>query len=250
MIRAYIIDDEILAIENLKTIITQNYPDIEIVGVSQNIDSAARVINSLKIDLLFLDIELKDGNGFEIFEKIESIGFRTVFVTAFSEYAIKAFKFFALDYILKPIDMNELTLAIEKCRISLADKINFESYYDEVKRKIAEAGLNYTNKIILKHQSGFDVLKYSEIIYIEADSSYCTFYCVNQKKIIYSKNSAEVEKMLPANIFIRIHKSYIINKNFVKNNTISNKEIVLSDNKVLPIARRRMEIVFSFLKKA
>jgi two-component system LytT family response regulator len=86
-------------------------------------------------------------------------------------------------------------------------------------------------------------------MYIEADSSYCTFYCTNNKKIIYSKSSSEVEKMLPSNLFVRIHKSYIVNSSFIKDDTIDKKEITLINGTVLPIARRRLEEVFSFLKK-
>ena len=249
MIKAYIVDDEILAIDNLRTIIEQNFKDVKIVGVSQTLNQAASEINLLHIDLLFLDIELKNGNGFDIYEKIENVSFRTIFVTAYSEYAVKAFKFFALDYLLKPIDVAELTLAIQKCKISLDDKSNLAAYYNEIKKQLSESALNYTNKIILKHQSGFDVLRYSEIMYIEADSSYCTFYCTNNKKIIYSKSSSEVEKMLPSNLFVRIHKSYIVNRSFIKDDTVDKKEITLTNGTVLPIARRRLEEVFSFLKK-
>lgn len=245
VIKAYIIDDEELAVENLKAMLYQNFPFVLLAGSSQTIEKAVSEIPKLNIDVVFLDIELKNGNGFDLFEQLKKIEFRVIFVTAFSEYAIKAFKYYALDYILKPIGIKELKNALDKCLLESNKREEIDKFYADLSRSNS-TDTNFTNKIILKHQNEIEILKYNEIIYIQADASYCVFHCVNNKKIVYSKSSNEVEKMLPANLFLRIHKSYIINKLFIKDNKVGSKTVLLSNGISLPIARRRFADVLSF----
>lgn len=247
VIKAYIIDDESLAIENLKSLLYQNFPFVLLAGSSQTIENAVVEIPNLKIDVLFLDIELKNSNGFDLFEQLNKIDFRVIFVTAYSEYAVKAFKYYALDYILKPIDLKELRIAIDKCLIQNSPPQEIEQFYAEL-NKSNSVDANYNNKIILKHQNEIEVLKYSEIVYIQADSSYCIFHCTNNRKVVYSKSSNEVEKLLPDNLFLRIHKSYIINKLFIKDNKIGSKHVELTTGVNLPIARRRFSDVLAFFR--
>jgi len=245
VVKAYIIDDESLAIDNMKTLLYQNFPFVLLTGCSHTIEKAVLEIPNLNIDVLFLDIELKNGNGFDLFEQLPKIDFRVVFVTAYSEYAIKAFKFYALDYILKPIDLKELRSAIDKCQLHGSNPKEIEKFYTDLRKSTAVES-NYSNKIILKHQNEIEVLKYSEIVYIQADSSYCIFHCTNNRKIVYSKSSSEVEKSLPDNLFLRIHKSYIINRLFIKDNKIGSRSVELTTGMILPIARRRFADVITF----
>lgn len=246
-LKTYIIDDEILAIENLKTILYKNFPFVLLVGTAQSIDKAVTEIPTLNIDILFLDIELKNSDGFEIFEKLSKINFRIIFVTAFSEYAIKAFKFYALDYILKPLNLSELKVALDKALMQNTDKYEIERFYDSIMKSKSSEN-SFTNKLILKHQNGIEVLKFSEIVFIQADASYCIFHCLNDKKITYSKNSSEVEKILPSSLFIRIHKSYIVNRIFINEKKIGNKNIILTTGTSLPVARRRYDDLISFFR--
>lgn len=237
MINAIIIDDEAKARESLKKTIIAYCPEINILAMGNNVDEAVKLINQLSPDLVFLDIEMPNGNGFTLFDKIKNPTFSTVFTTAYEEYAIKAFRIAALDYLTKPIDFRQLQEAVirykNKQKIELKEQ-RLELLIENITNRPSEF-----NKIALPDNEGYTMIKISDIIYCQADSSYTIVHLLNGKKIITSKLLKLIEELLPAQTFYRIHKSYIVNLNLIKQYIkIDGNQVVLENDIRLDVSER------------
>ncbi len=237
MINAIIIDDEAKARESLKKTITAYCPEINILAMGNNVDEAVKLINQLSPDLVFLDIEMPNGNGFTLFDKIKNPTFSTVFTTAYEEYAIKAFRIAALDYLTKPIDFRQLQEAVirykNKQKIELKEQ-RLELLIENITNRPSEF-----NKIALPDNEGYTMIKISDIIYCQADSSYTIVHLLNGKKIITSKLLKLIEELLPTQTFYRIHKSYIVNLNLIKQYIkIDGNQVVLENDIRLDVSER------------
>jgi two-component system LytT family response regulator len=227
MIRSVVVDDEKPSREVLCNYLKEYCPDVEVVATAGSVKSAYRVIRKLDPDLVFLDIELGDGKGFDLLNLFDKMDFRIVFVTAYSEYAVKAFRFSAVDYLLKPVKIDELKEAVEKAR-----NLNGTN----IKSQNIEAFLNNLNSIgkmlptlVIPHLKGYEVLKISDIIMCRADG-YCTyFHLTGNRKIVSSKNLKQYEELLADQNFIRVHHSFIISLNHVTSYT-KQGEIILTEN--------------------
>jgi len=227
MIRSVVVDDEKPSREVLCNYLKEYCPDVEVVATAGSVKTAYRIIKKQEPDLVFLDIELGDGKGFDLLNLFEKLDFKIVFVTAYSEHAVKAFRFSAIDYLLKPVKIDELMEAVEKAR-----NLNGTN----MKSQNLEAFLNNLNSVskmlptlVIPHIKGYEVLKISEIIMCRADG-YCTyFHLTGNRKIVSSKNLKQYEELLADQNFIRVHHSYIISLNHVTSYT-KQSEILLTEN--------------------
>ena len=213
-ISAVIIDDEPGNVFTLVELVKQYCPRVSIAGTAPDALKGYDLIVQIKPDLVFLDIEMPYGNAFDLLDKLLPVSFEVIFVTAFNDYAIKAFKYAALDYLLKPVNINELKEGINKVSKRLEEKnINtrVSSLLDNLRSESAVA-----QKIALPTIEGCSFENVNDIMYLQAEGSYTYIYCKEKTKLLVSKSLKEFEEILPAASFCRIHHSSIININFVK----------------------------------
>jgi len=226
MLRALVIDDEKPSRDVICKLLKDYCNDIQVVGMANSVKSAYKSITVINPDLMFLDIELGDGKGFDLLKMFERIDFKVIFMTAFSEYAIKAFRVNAVDYLLKPIQLDELKSAVDKVK-----RINNESKYSEnisTFIKGIHEGSELDSTIVISHIKGFEVLKINEIIMCKADG-YCTYFHMTGKRTVFStKNLKLYESILMKHGFVRVHHSYIVNISYVSGYT-KQGEIILAE---------------------
>jgi two-component system, LytTR family, response regulator len=213
MIRVVVIDDEKPSREVICNYLKQYCDEVQVVATASSVKNAYKAIKKNNPDLVFLDIELGDGKGFDLLTMFEKISFKIVFVTAYSEYAIKAFRINAIDYLLKPVKIDELKIVVEKARSVISVNTDSELIIEIIKNFSCNTSLQPT--IIIPHTKGFDVLKVNEIIMCKADG-YCTnFILTGNRKVMSSKHMKHYETFLSEHNFFRVHHSYIINLNHV-----------------------------------
>jgi two-component system LytT family response regulator len=213
-IKVVIIDDEPGNIVTISELLKEYCPELMIAGTASNPLTGFDLVQATRPDIVFLDIEMPFGNAFDFLDKFEQVDFEVIFITAFSNYALKAIKYDALDYILKPVDINELKLAVTKAMKRLEDK-NKNSRIASI-LNILDGESKEIQKIGLTSIDGFHIEEVQQIMYLIADGSYTEVYIRNKKKQLVSKNLKEFEDILPASIFCRVHHSHLININFVK----------------------------------
>jgi len=213
MLRTIVIDDEKLSREVICNYLKAYSSDIEVVARASSVSTAFKAINRHHPDFIFLDIEMADGKGFDLLMMFEKIDFKVIFVTAYSEYAVKAFRFSAVDYLLKPVKIDELISAVEKIK-SLKDQVPGMGTLSELMKNLNRDSA-FPSTLVIPHLKGFDVLKISEIIMCMADG-YCTnFHVAGNRKYTSSKNLKHFDEMLEEHNIIRVHHSYLVNLNHV-----------------------------------
>lgn len=230
-----IIDDEPNARENLQILIEQYCPDLNVVGMAANIKQGKILINEFEPDLVFLDIAMPGGDGFELLKEFDDRDFSVIFITAHSEFALKAFKADAIDYLQKPIDIEELQKAQDKAmKFSYADNLTQKSEKVTMEDEI--------EKISIPTRSGYIFIENKDILYFKADENYTELFLVNGTKILSSKTIKRYEEKVNPHIFYRVHKSFIINKhNHLKElSRQMGNFAVMSNGDNIPIARRRL----------
>jgi two-component system LytT family response regulator len=226
MLRGIIIDDEARARSVLATLIKENVPDIEIVDTADDVPNGVISINKYKPDVVFLDVEMPNYNGFQLLDFFENINFNIVFTTAYSDYALQAFQVSAIDYLLKPIQIEQLLKAVEKLK-SHAKTQNNEKF-QTLKTNLGEKGVQ---KLALPVSNGLRFVPLEEIIYLEADGAYTNFMLRDGSKIVVSKKIKEFEDALsPDKKFFRPHRSYIVNLNSIKQYIKSDGGYLIMDN--------------------
>ncbi|MFZ0280762.1 MAG: LytTR family DNA-binding domain-containing protein [Bacteroidales bacterium] len=225
MLRTIVIDDEKLSREVLCNYLKDYCNEIETVATASSVKTAYKAIRKYTPDLIFLDIEMADGKGFDLLAMFERIDFRIIFVTAYSEYAVKAFRFSAVDYLLKPVKIDELRDSVEKVKIlnnNVPGQDNLTALINNIK-----TGTNLLPTLVIPNLKGFEVLKIHEIIMCQAEG-YCTnFYITGNRKVVSSKNLKHFDSLLEDHNFIRVHHSYLININHVTGYTRQG-EIILT----------------------
>lgn len=225
-LKAIIVDDENHSRETLKNLLEEFCPDVKVLASVGNVQNAVKEIKLLNPDLVFLDIELQSGTGFDILAQLGEINFEVIFTTAFDQYAIKAIKFSSLDYLLKPIDLEELQNAIEKAR-----KIkNRTSYNQQLVSLLNNLRQPKSSRICLATFDGMEFVNISDISYCEASGSYTSFKLTNGKKLLVSKHLKEYENLLAEHHFLRIHNSFLINLKEVKKYYKSDGGYILMNN--------------------
>lgn len=209
MLDVVLVEDEIHGRETLKNLLMEYCCDIEIIGMGASVGEGIDLINRCKPDLVFLDIELHSGMGFEILEAVDVLNFEVVFTTAYENYAVKAIKFSAIDYLLKPIDISELQDAVKKVKLRREAISQNQKLLNLLKN--LRYGNDHLKTLTLATSEGLEFIAVSDIIKLEANGSYTMFYLKNNRKLLVSKNLKEYEKLLPDAIFYRAHHSCIIN---------------------------------------
>jgi len=237
MIRAVTIDDEPESRKAITNILTDYCKDVTILGEADNVASGIKLIKETNPDVVFLDIQMPDGNGFDILESFDTINFHVIFVTAFNQYAIKAIEFSAIDYLLKPLDPAKLLKAVEKLK-NLSPKINQSSERVEMLLK----NKNNVSKIALPTLNGYRFVKVKDIIRCEANNNYTSFYLQTTEKIVVTRTLKDFESMLKDDSFIRVHQSHLINIDYVEQYIKGDGgTAIMSDGSEVEISRRKKD---------
>jgi two-component system LytT family response regulator len=242
--RAIIIENEEDARELLTTLIAEYIPEVSIVGQSSTVKGGVELIDTEEPELVFLDIDLDDGTGFDLLDQIDEPEFAVIFVTAYDDYALKAFKYNAIDYLLKPYTVSDLTKSIEKAGASL----NTGIVYKKLRTLVNQIQGRPKGKIPIYTIDGITIYHIDEIVRFEGDRAYCKLFLDGKREILVSKPLRELEAVLPLNVFFRVHKSHLININFVKK--YSKEEggfITMNNGDQVPISRRKKDDFIAFL---
>ncbi len=215
MIRAVLIDDEPQSCKSLAIKLKAVVEDIEIIGTYNHPERAISDIRKSKPDVVFLDIEMPGMNGFQLLEKIEEFDFEVIFVTAYNEYMLNALRISALDYLLKPVEAEELKNALERLRKKISRSENFMNTKEQLELLGDTLKQHSPKRLALATSQGIIFLKINEIIRVEALSNYSTFYLINKQKIMVSKTLKEFEPVLVMQNFFRVSRSCIVNTDYI-----------------------------------
>ncbi len=240
-----IIDDEKQARNSLRSDLSKHEDSLYILGEADSVETAVKLINEKEPDLVFLDINLGDGSGFNVLEKTAFKNFKTIFVTAYDQYAIKAFKVSALDFLLKPVDLDELSEAVKKAKALITPNTTEEQIKVFRDTKVVEA----EKKIVLKELDAIHIVKVNDLIACEASGIYTTFYINNNKQIVVSKNLKEYEEILEPYNFLRVHNSFLINAAKIEKFEKSDGGfLIMEGGQRVPVSQRKRDVVMDFLK--
>lgn len=239
-IRVIIIEDQQDYLDQIERLVSQQQ-GFSVVGTGDSVADALQLASTTHPDLLLLDINLADGTAFDILEQIPLPTYKVIFLTAYDDYAIKAIKYGALDYIVKPIKATELTAALLKVANS---QVSRDEQLRVTKQHYADGN---GKRIVLSSQQFLHIIELADIMYCQSDAGYTTFYLTGERKIVMPKNIKEFEELLPASTFIKTHQSHIVNYRFIDK---YDKEglIVLQSGTIIPVAVRRREQVLNYLK--
>ncbi|WP_339836566.1 LytTR family DNA-binding domain-containing protein [uncultured Flavobacterium sp.] len=251
MIKAILIDDDQNLREGMKGLLERFAPNIEIIGEADSVATGFEAMDTLKPQVVFLDIQLNDGTGFDILEQLAAkngnIKSNIVFITAHEQYAIKAFRFSALDFLLKPVDPDELQKVIVKIE-SVLEKTNDYAHIDLLLENIRKKVDNF-KRIALSTSDGIHLFDVSDIIRCENEDNYTKFYIKNSKPVMISKTLKEYEELLTEHGFERIHQSHLINLNYLKSYIKKDGGyVIMADESHLPISQRKRERLQEILK--
>ncbi|MDD7913901.1 LytR/AlgR family response regulator transcription factor [Polaribacter ponticola] len=239
-----VVDDIPDALEMLCNDIQKNHPEIDIIGKASSVIEAAKLLQQQEPDIIFLDIMLGDGTGFDLLEIVPNLKSKIIFVTASDEYAIKAFKFAAIDYILKPYSYNDLADSISKAKKQITpNKEQLTVLQESINKSITN-----NQKISLHTSEKIFVFELINIIRCKSDNNYTTFYLENGQKILVSKTLKYYADLLKEHQFIRVHQSHLINIRFIKEFVKSDGGyIILKNNSNIPVSVRKKNIVIEML---
>ncbi len=242
-----IVDDEKAARENAKQLLAEFFPGMMICAEAENIESAHQAILLHQPDVILLDVDLPDGNAFDLLKKFTAIHFNIIFITAHEKYALRAIKFSALDFLLKPYTTSEFIDAIQKAQIKLKESeinVRFSTLMQNFQFQ------NQSAKIVLRTSDSIHVVQTDEIIRLQADGAYTTFYISNRKPIVVSKNLKEYDGLLENNGFIRTHQSHLVNSKFIACYIKADGgSLRLTDASQVPVATRFKEKVLSDISR-
>lgn len=249
MLQTILIDDEEDARVILRSFLESHCPEVEIIGEADSVKSGIELIQSVSPDLVFLDVRMSPGTGFDVLEGVDEVNFQTIFVTAHDEYAVRAIRVSALDFLLKPVDLDELIAAVEK--VSTEETSSTEDIrYQVIKEELAQPA-GQTGRMVLPTQEGFQVVSTESIVRCEADRNYTIFWFDTGKKALIPKTLKFYEELLSPSGFFRVHQSHLVNLNYIVEYKRRKKGgiIFLKDKVELPIAEsRKMNFQRMFLR--
>ena len=247
-LRTIIIDDEPRGINTMQKLLELNCPEVEIITTCTSVDEASNKIEQLQPNLLFLDIAMPVKNGFDLLKELKEINFEVIFVTAHNRFMVEAFHFSAIDYLLKPVDEEQLMNAVKRAEKRIEEKTgtkNIETFLHNVRQQYSPQ----TMKLCIPSLRGFQVVDISEILYAEAAGNYTNFHFGGQKTVCTSRAIHEYETLLEDAGFVRIHKSFLINLLHVKEYIRGEGgNVVLSNNEELEVSRRKKDLFIVRMK--
>lgn len=248
MYKALIVEDEKHSWEFLRNLIATYCPSLQVVGIANNVDEGVAAIKQYQPDIVFLDIEMQTGTGFDLLQKFPKPDFEVIFTTAYDHYAIKAIKFSAVDYLLKPIDIEELKQSVEK---ALEKKQNQTGQVAlQMLLKNLQSPKQSEQSITLSTSNGFEFIPLKDIVRIEASGPYSHFFLKGTKKIIVSRHLKEYEMLLSDHGFYRIHNSHIINLDEVKRMAKSDGGYaIMSDDEPIAISPKKKDEFLTLIRK-
>ncbi|TAE56309.1 MAG: DNA-binding response regulator [Bacteroidetes bacterium] len=246
MIKSVIIDDEAQARKVMKNLLAADFPGVEVVGEADDIHSGMEAIRSCQPDLVFLDIQLKSGTGFELLDRLGDENVEVIFVTAYDNYALTAFQFAAFGYLLKPVRISELQKVL--MRFEEQQRLKQQSRQERIKVLIESyEDKGQVKKLIVQHVNGFQVLPLHEILYLRGEDNYTRFMLEKGEQTLVSKTLKEYEQLLDDFGFYRIHQSYLVNLRHVREYTKGEGgTVTMHNHDELPVSRRKKA---GFLKK-
>ncbi len=243
-IRIVIIDDEISSVESLKLLIGKYCPTFHVVGTAHNIEDGAHEIIKHQPDLIFLDVEMPGGNGFDLLKMMKTRNFDVVFITAHNKYALNAIKHSALDFLLKPFDVKEFLETVERIYANGRNKtVNYEVLLENLKH-------NTPKKLVISSSKGYEYVPVDTIVRIESERSYARIFLSNGRVIMVSKCLNDYQNMLDSGTFFRVHNSHLINLDhvvmFVKTD---GGHIEMTDKSKIPISRSKKDIFVQIMQQ-
>ncbi|WP_309641830.1 LytTR family DNA-binding domain-containing protein [Flavobacterium sp.] len=251
MITALLIDDDNHLRQGMKSLLERHAPEIRIIGEAESVKTGIEAIEKHQPQVVFLDIHLTDGTGFDILEQVAKtngkLNSHIVFITAHEQYALKAFKFSALDFLLKPVDPEDLKKSIAKIKEALEKNTSFEHIdllLENIRKKV-----DHFKRIALSTADGIHLFEISDIIRCESQDNYTQFFIKNHKPLLISKTLKEYEELLTEHGFERIHQSHLINLSYLKSYIKTDGGyVIMGDNARLPIAQRKKERLQELIK--
>jgi len=247
MIRTVLIDDEIDSIRVLQRLLEGYCPEVSIVGKADGVEMGVHVIQSTKPDLVFLDIEMTHGNAFDLLNQLQPVEFQVIFVTAFDNYAIRAFKYSAVDYLLKPIDIDDLRASLGR----VLQRVQGKTFVDQMETLLynVETFQLTQQKMAVPTLTGLVFIPIKDIMRFEAKGSYTIVYLASKKNITCARSLKEMEEHLTAQNFVRVHNSWIINTRYLKKYYRGkNSYMEMEDGSTVAISLRKKSDILSFLK--
>ncbi len=247
--RVGIIDDEVHCIESLILCLKHLDASIEVAFKASRVDDALALLERVEIDILFLDVEMPRLNGFELLEQLERIDFAVVFTTAYSQYAVKAFKYRAFDYLLKPVGEKDLQMVLKKFASKEAGEHSLPDHEIAQFIQLLKRDNVIASKIAVPVSNGLEFIKVEDILYAQSQNNYTLLYLACGEKLLFSKTLKKVECTLKKYFFLRIHQSYLINPNYMKKYFRNDGGGVMMENGVtLPISHSKKEEIVSLFE--
>lgn len=235
---AILIDDEPDCVRLLALQLAQHCPQVQVLGQTTSSEEGLKMLEKFQPDLLFLDIEMPRMNGFQLLEKLEEIPPGLIFVTAYDAFALKAFRFSALDYLLKPVDVDELMAAVRKAE----RRQRLPGNRDQLDLLRSQLAGTAPTKLAVPHQNGVIFVELKEILYAEADSNYTKLRLTNGRNHLLTKTLREVQDVLEERNFLRVHRQYMVNLDHVQRYVKGEGTyLVLTDGTSIPVARNQKE---------
>lgn len=240
MLRAIVVDD----IENIRkdhiALLKAHCPNVTVIGQADSVESGVALIKQLAPDLVFLDVEMPDGNGFDLLQKLKPFGFKVIFITGYEDFAIRAFRFSAIDYLLKPVKAVDLVEAVQKAEQSLNNEVlelKLNNLFSNLERP------KNLQKLVLKTADKIYSVNIQDIVHCESDKNYTTFYFINAPQLVVSTNLKEYDMLLSPHNFFRTHKSHLINMayfdHFIKSE--GGNKIIMKNKTAIPLSVRKKD---------
>ena len=247
MLRTIIIDDEAHMRQTLKKLIGHFCRNLILVATAESVKSGVSAIQKYHPDLVLLDIKMDDGTGFDLLKKLDPVDFKVIFITAYDQFALKAIKFSAIDYLLKPVDPDELSKAVKKAESIVQQEFNTQ--LNTLEHNM-QSGSRNNKKIILKTVNNIHLVNVKDINYCMSDGSYTTFFLVNGNKIVVSNSLKDYEDLLHDSGFFRVHKSFLINmRRILRFEKGDGGSVVLENECKVPVASRRRDELLEMFKR-
>jgi two-component system LytT family response regulator len=247
MIKAIVIDDEKDCRITLTELLQAVCPQVQLAGEASGVEEGIALIRALKPDLVFLDVELRNDYGFSVLEAFPDATFEVIFTTAHEKYALKAIKTSCIEYLLKPVDPNELAIAVEKYEQHRKLSVNHKKF--EILLENIGNSSQTLNKIAVPTSDGYFFINTADILYFEGDGKYTNMFTSKGDKVVSSKNLGEFEELLSSQNFFRCHKSWLINLNYIKKYLRGDAQVIMSNDALVDVSVRKKDEFLRFFEK-